>query len=179
VPIPSGPRIVQLVCQFFRNSIDAGDPCGRDTSGACHRPGFRTARAAGSSSPPIFKLTRLSRAEFAREQADTLAFADRNREIVELPAGLESGKTRRRQRGARTDGDCIEIDLRLETTDFYLRETIEKALFSTAIGADLIDLDSKTDQMTTYGRRFVRLACALGPLDARDAARKRCGSTAS
>jgi hypothetical protein len=30
------------------------------------------------------ELTRLSRAEFARDQADTLAFADRNREIVEL-----------------------------------------------------------------------------------------------
>jgi hypothetical protein len=42
-----------------------------------------------------------------RDQADTLAFADRNREIVELPAGLESGKTMRRKRGARTDADCI------------------------------------------------------------------------
>ena len=65
-----------------------------------------------------------------------------------------------------------EVDLRLETTDFRLRETIEKALFSTAIGADLIDLDTKTDQMTTYGRRFVSLACAMGPLDARDAAKE-------
>jgi amidase len=65
-----------------------------------------------------------------------------------------------------------EVDLRLETTDFHLRETIEKALFSTAIGADLIDLASKTDQMTTYGRRFVNLACAMGPLDGRDAAKE-------
>jgi amidase len=65
-----------------------------------------------------------------------------------------------------------EVDLRLETTDFRLRETIEKALFSTAIGADLIDLDTKTDQMTTYGRRFVSLACAMGPLDTRDAAKE-------
>jgi amidase len=65
-----------------------------------------------------------------------------------------------------------EIDLRLDTTDFHLRETIEKALFSTAIGADLIDLDTQTDKMTTYGRRFVSLACAMGPLDARDAARE-------
>ena len=68
--------------------------------------------------------------------------------------------------------DVNEIDLRLETTDFHLRETIEKALFSTAIGADLIDLDSKADQMTTYGRRFVSLACAMGPLDTRDAAKE-------
>src|SRR3954451_18795702 len=44
-----------------------------------------------------------------------------------------------------------------------------KALFSTAIGAELIDFENKTDQMTTYGRRFVSLACAMGPVDARDA----------
>jgi hypothetical protein len=54
------------------------------------------------------ELTRLSRAEFALDQADTLAFADRNREIVELPAGLENGLTRKRMRGARTDCDCID-----------------------------------------------------------------------
>jgi Asp-tRNA(Asn)/Glu-tRNA(Gln) amidotransferase A subunit family amidase len=65
-----------------------------------------------------------------------------------------------------------EVDLGLETTDFHLRETIEKALFSTAIGAELIDLDTKTDQMTTYGRRFVSLACAMSPLDTRDAAKE-------
>jgi amidase len=55
---------------------------------------------------------------------------------------------------------------------FGCARTIEKALFSTSIGADLIDLDAKTDQMTTYGRRFVSLACAMGPLDARDAAKE-------
>jgi amidase len=65
-----------------------------------------------------------------------------------------------------------EIDLRLETTGFHPRETIEKALFSTAIGAELIDLADKTDQMTTYGRLFVSLACAMGPVDARDAAKE-------
>lgn len=37
-----------------------------------------------------------------------LAFVDRNREIVELPAGLENGQTRKRLRGARTDSDCID-----------------------------------------------------------------------
>jgi len=47
-----------------------------------------------------------------------------------------------------------------------------KALFSTAIGAELIDFENKTDQMTTYGRRFVSLACAMGPVDARDAAKE-------
>ena len=36
-----------------------------------------------------------------------LAFANRNREIVELPPGLETGETMRRKRGARTDDDCI------------------------------------------------------------------------
>jgi Asp-tRNA(Asn)/Glu-tRNA(Gln) amidotransferase A subunit family amidase len=65
-----------------------------------------------------------------------------------------------------------EVDLPLETSDSHLRETIEKALFSTAIGADLIDLAARTDEMTTYGRRFVNLACAMGPLDAREAAKE-------
>jgi len=44
------------------------------------------------------ELTRLSRAEFTRDQADTLAVADRNHEIVELPPGLENGQTRKRKR---------------------------------------------------------------------------------
>jgi amidase len=63
-----------------------------------------------------------------------------------------------------------EIELPLETSDDRMREAIEKALFSTAIGADLVDLQPKADQMTTYGRRFVALACEMGPTDARDAA---------
>jgi hypothetical protein len=46
--------------------------------------------------------------KLAREQADVLAFADRNREIVELPPGLETGLTLRRKRGARIDRDCID-----------------------------------------------------------------------
>jgi hypothetical protein len=36
--------------------------------------------------------------KLAREQADVLVFADRNREIVELPPGLETGGTMRRKR---------------------------------------------------------------------------------
>jgi hypothetical protein len=53
------------------------------------------------------ELTRIARTEFAREQADALAFVDRNRES-ELPPGLENGQTRKRMRGARTDCDCID-----------------------------------------------------------------------
>jgi amidase len=60
-----------------------------------------------------------------------------------------------------------EIDLPLDTSGDRLREAIEKALFSTAIGADLIDLANKTERMTTYGRRFVELACRMRPTDAR------------
>lgn len=45
--------------------------------------------------------------ELAKEQSDVLAFADQNREIVDLPAGLETGVTARRKRGTRTDLDCI------------------------------------------------------------------------
>ena len=40
-----------------------------------------------SARPIVLSLVKL-----AREQADVLAFADRNREIVELPEGLETGK---------------------------------------------------------------------------------------
>jgi Asp-tRNA(Asn)/Glu-tRNA(Gln) amidotransferase A subunit family amidase len=40
-----------------------------------------------------------------------------------------------------------EVDLRLPTSDSRLRETIERALFSTAIGAELIDLASRTAEM--------------------------------
>jgi hypothetical protein len=46
--------------------------------------------------------------KLAGEQANALAFADRNREIVELPEGLETGYTKRRKRGDRSDRDCID-----------------------------------------------------------------------
>ena len=60
-------------------------------------------------SKELARITRASRDEIAREQqADLLAFVDRNREIVELPPGLENGQTRKRLRGARTDSDCID-----------------------------------------------------------------------
>jgi amidase len=63
-----------------------------------------------------------------------------------------------------------EITLPLDTDDHAIRETIEKALFSTLIGAPLIELTEKKDRLTTYGRRFVDLAARLGPLDANEAA---------
>ena len=40
-------------------------------------------------------------------QTNVLAVYERNREIEELPPGLETGYTNRRKRGARTDEDCI------------------------------------------------------------------------
>jgi Asp-tRNA(Asn)/Glu-tRNA(Gln) amidotransferase A subunit family amidase len=58
----------------------------------------------------------------------------------------------------------------LETDGAKLRQTVEKALFSTAIGAQLIEIGEKKDQMTTYGRRFADLAFSMGPLDAKEAA---------
>ena len=48
-----------------------------------------------------------ARDELVQEQADVFAFADKNREIVELPPGLENGLTLKRKRGARTDTGCI------------------------------------------------------------------------
>jgi len=63
-----------------------------------------------------------------------------------------------------------EVELDLETDDGKLREAIEKALFSTAIGAELIELADQKSRMTRYGRRFVELASRMGPLDAKEAA---------
>jgi Asp-tRNA(Asn)/Glu-tRNA(Gln) amidotransferase A subunit family amidase len=63
-----------------------------------------------------------------------------------------------------------EVALDLETDDSKLRQTIEKALFSTAIGAELIELADRKDRLTTYGRRFVELASTMGPVDAKEAA---------
>jgi DNA-binding transcriptional LysR family regulator len=51
---------------------------------------------------------RIALTKLASEQANVLAFADRNREIVELPEGLETGYTKRRKRGDRSDRDCID-----------------------------------------------------------------------
>ena len=44
----------------------------------------------------------------AKINNDALAVAERNREIVELPEGLETNLTLKRKRGARTDDDVIE-----------------------------------------------------------------------
>jgi Asp-tRNA(Asn)/Glu-tRNA(Gln) amidotransferase A subunit family amidase len=63
-----------------------------------------------------------------------------------------------------------EVELDLETNDSKMRETIEKALFSTAIGAELIELAEQKSRLTTYGRRFVELASGMGPLDAKEGA---------
>jgi amidase len=63
-----------------------------------------------------------------------------------------------------------EIDLELETSDIKVRETIEKALFSTALGAELIELSPHASCLTTYGRRFVELAGSVGPIQAKEAA---------
>jgi Asp-tRNA(Asn)/Glu-tRNA(Gln) amidotransferase A subunit family amidase len=63
-----------------------------------------------------------------------------------------------------------EVDLALETTDAKMRETIEKALFSTALGADLLELAPERGRLTTYGRRFVELAREMGPAEAKQGA---------
>jgi hypothetical protein len=42
------------------------------------------------------------------KRSDVMAFAERNREIVEIPEGLRSGNAKRRLRGNREDRDCIE-----------------------------------------------------------------------
>jgi amidase len=86
----------------------------------------------------------------------------------EIRANTETAVSLFRASGAIVD----EVDLDLETDDSNLREAIEKALFSTAIGADLIELADSKDRMTTYGRRFVELASTMGPADAKEAAKE-------
>jgi hypothetical protein len=54
------------------------------------------------------KLQARAGREVAQSNNDVLAFADRNREIIQLPEGLETGETMRRERGARTDDDVIQ-----------------------------------------------------------------------
>lgn len=53
------------------------------------------------------ELHALACREMARENNDVLSYVDKHREIVELPEGLETGETKRRKRGNRTDLDCI------------------------------------------------------------------------
>jgi len=63
-----------------------------------------------------------------------------------------------------------EVALDLDTDGRGIRTTVENALFSTAIGGSLIELDSRRDELTGYGRRFIDLAKSLGPRDAKQAA---------
>jgi Asp-tRNA(Asn)/Glu-tRNA(Gln) amidotransferase A subunit family amidase len=63
-----------------------------------------------------------------------------------------------------------EVELPLETDDEKLRETIENALFSTALGADLLELEPHKAKLTSYGKRFVELAQRMGPRQAKSAA---------
>ena len=53
------------------------------------------------------ELRALAHKDMAQEQSNVLAFVDRNREIEEIPERLETGFTKRRKRGVRTDSDCI------------------------------------------------------------------------
>jgi Asp-tRNA(Asn)/Glu-tRNA(Gln) amidotransferase A subunit family amidase len=63
-----------------------------------------------------------------------------------------------------------QIELPFRTDGRQLRATIEKAIFSTSIGADLLAYKSEMTRLTSYARRFVELASNLGSLDAKDAA---------
>jgi Asp-tRNA(Asn)/Glu-tRNA(Gln) amidotransferase A subunit family amidase len=74
----------------------------------------------------------------------------------------------RRLEAAGMTVDEVELDLEIDASN--LRATVEKALFSTAIGADLIEVAGNKNRLTTYGRRFVELASSMGPLDAKEAA---------
>jgi hypothetical protein len=71
-----------------------------------------------------------ARDELVREQDDVFALADRNREIVELPPGLENGLTMKRKRGARTDTDCIN----------EVCEIVAQGITATAIFIDKCEL---------------------------------------
>src|SRR5215216_216410 len=63
-----------------------------------------------------------------------------------------------------------EVDLRLEVTDAELRALMEKSLLSGPLGADLVELVPRLDELTTYGRYFVERATEMGPKQAKEAA---------
>jgi amidase len=63
-----------------------------------------------------------------------------------------------------------EVDLKLATSSLEIRDAIEKALFSTALGAELAELAPQTTHLTTYAQRFVRIAAKMSPKDAHEAA---------
>jgi Asp-tRNA(Asn)/Glu-tRNA(Gln) amidotransferase A subunit family amidase len=68
----------------------------------------------------------------------------------------------------RKAGATIEaVNLRLGMDGTDIRQAIEKALFSTAIGGELAEVARA--KLTTYGRRFARLASQMTPRDANSA----------
>jgi Asp-tRNA(Asn)/Glu-tRNA(Gln) amidotransferase A subunit family amidase len=62
-----------------------------------------------------------------------------------------------------------QVDLDLGLDERGIRQTIEKALFSTAIGGELAQLSRRQQKLTTYGKRFVNLAAKMNPTAAREA----------
>ncbi len=60
----------------------------------------------------------------AKINNDALAVAERNREIVELPPGLETNLTMKRKRGARTDDDVIEEAMEIHAQGITLMASL-------------------------------------------------------
>ena len=68
---------------------------------------FRELSVMGRAKKTPKALMLAAHRELSQQQNDVLAFAERNREIEEIPAGLHSGVIQNRKRGARSDRDCI------------------------------------------------------------------------
>src|SRR4051812_546686 len=62
-----------------------------------------------------------------------------------------------------------EVDLDLQMNTAGIRQAIEMALFTTSVGGELAEMDSRQAKMTTYGRRFVKLALGMTPKHAKKA----------
>ena len=70
----------------------------------------------------------------------------------------------------REAGATVEtVHLRLGMSDANIRQAIESALFSTAVGGELSELTAHSAKLTRYGRRFAKLASRMTPRDAHDA----------
>ncbi len=63
-----------------------------------------------------------------------------------------------------------EVDLGLGLSEAELRPVMEKLLLSGALGAELADLAPRQDQLTSYGKYFVRRAGEMGLKDAKSCA---------
>jgi hypothetical protein len=68
--------------------------------------------------------SRLAQSATSAHGGASNTFAERNREVVELPEGLETNLTMKRKRGARTDDDLIEEAMEIHAQGITLMASL-------------------------------------------------------